>query len=54
LVYDRNMLRLVKAREEVNIGRLTDLDGTLYSIEEIQFHTPAEHTIGDQSFDMEV
>lgn len=30
IVYDRNMVRLMGAREDVNLGRLSDIDGTVY------------------------
>lgn len=30
VVYDRNMLRLIPKSEKVNLGRLTDIDGTIY------------------------
>lgn len=30
LVYDRNILRLSGKRENINLGRLTDIDGTIY------------------------
>jgi len=30
IVYDRNMVRLMGARDDVNLGRLSDIDGTVY------------------------
>lgn len=54
VVYDRNMVRLVGKTDDVNLGRLTDIDGTIYQVSEIQFHTPADHTFGGHHFDLEV
>ncbi len=35
-------------------GRIVTLDGTGYYAEEINFHTPSEHLIAGQRFDMEI
>jgi carbonic anhydrase len=35
-------------------GKLVTFDGGIYFAEEIVFHTPAEHTINGQTFDMEM
>jgi len=43
----------VKIRHD-NFGNLVTLDGSLYTAQEIVFHTPAEHTIDGKHFDMEV
>lgn len=30
VLYDRNMVRLIGKKPEINLGRLTDVDGTMY------------------------
>lgn len=37
-----------------NFGKVTTLDGAIYNAEEIVFHTPSEHTINGNQYDMEV
>lgn len=37
-----------------NLGKVVKIDGSVYMGEEIQFHTPSEHTIAGQRFDMEM
>jgi len=41
-------------RKNYHFGTLKDVDGTLYRATEIQIHTPAEHTVHKQEYDMEV
>lgn len=36
------------------LGKLIQIDGTMYVAEEIVFHTPSEHTISGDRFDMEM
>lgn len=48
------MMRLKPKKKGINLGRLSDVDGTIYQVSEIQFHTPAEHTLGGKTFDLEV
>lgn len=47
---DNNALKI----RHDNFGRLVTLDGSLYTAQEIVFHTPSEHTINGKRFDMEV
>lgn len=35
-------------------GRVVTLEGAIYSVEDIKFHTPSEHTIDGNSFPMEM
>jgi len=37
-----------------DFGRLITVDGSVYSAEEINIHTPAEHTIDGEQYDLEV
>lgn len=45
-----NMLRI----KHPKFGKLVTMDGTVYYAQEIQIHTPAEHTFDGKTFDMEV
>jgi len=37
-----------------DFGKLVKIDGSWFTAEEIQFHTPSEHTIAGEKFDMEM
>lgn len=37
-----------------NMGNLVTLDGAVYQAQKIIFHTPAEHTINEKKYDMEM
>jgi carbonic anhydrase len=50
ILYDRNAIRI----HHPNMGKIVQIDGAVYQAEEIVFHTPAEHTINGQKFDMEM
>jgi len=36
------------------MGKLTDVDGTEYTVSEILLHTPAEHTVMGRKYDAEL
>jgi carbonic anhydrase len=38
----------------MSFGQLTDIDNTVYSATEIRIHTPGEHTIKGDNFEMEI
>lgn len=48
--YKENMLRILHP----NLGRAITFDGTIFQAEEIQFHTPSEHTVNGKRYDMEM
>jgi len=37
-----------------NMGKIVTIDGAVYIAEEITFHTPAEHTINGEKYDLEM
>lgn len=45
IVYHTNILRILPKNSRINMGKLTDIDGTEYQVSEVLIHTPAEHTI---------
>jgi len=48
--YQNHALKIISP----NMGKLVKLDGSWYVAEEIQFHTPSEHTIAGERFEMEM
>jgi len=48
--YDKGAIRIYHS----NMGKIIALDGGVYVAEEISFHTPSEHKINGQQFDMEM
>jgi carbonic anhydrase len=48
--YDRGAIRLYHP----NLGKFVQEDGAMFQAEEISFHTPSEHTIAGERFDMEM
>lgn len=54
IVYHLNVLRFIPKHAKINMGKLTDVDGTEYQVSECLFHTPGEHTIMGAKFDAEL
>jgi len=54
IVYHLNILRFVPKHAKVNMGKLSDVDGTEYAVSEVLFHAPGEHTIVGRKFDAEL
>lgn len=54
VVYENNMMKIKPRFDFVNLGTICDVDGTKYQVSEIQFKTPAEHSIDSCTYDMEV
>jgi len=48
--YEKNAIRIFHP----NMGKVVTIDGAVYIAEEITFHTPAEHTINGERFDLEM
>lgn len=45
--------KLVDPKED-SFGQITDIDNTVYKATEIRIHTPGEHTIKGDNFEMEI
>lgn len=48
--YEKNAIRIFHP----NMGKVVNIDGSVYIAEEIVFHTPSEHTIDGKAYDMEM
>jgi len=48
--YEKNAIRIFHP----NMGKIVNVDGSVYVAEEIVFHTPSEHTIDGKQFDLEM
>ena len=53
MAYRNNLLRLLP-ENGVNLGRISDSDGTVYQVSEIVFHHDSEHTLQNHHFPMEL
>jgi carbonic anhydrase len=47
---EENCLRIIHP----NMGKITEINGSIYEAEEITFHTPSEHLIDGRRYDMEM
>lgn len=48
--YEKNAIRIFHP----NMGKIVNIDGSVYIAEEIVFHTPSEHTIDGKQMDLEM
>jgi carbonic anhydrase len=48
--YEKNAIRIFHP----NMGKIVNIDGSVYNAEEIVFHTPSEHTIDGKQFELEM
>jgi len=53
MIYKNNLLRILPELG-VNLGRISDSDGTVYQVSEILFHHDSEHSIENKHFPMEL
>jgi carbonic anhydrase len=44
----------IKGKNGGVLGKLTDIDENVYSLDEIVFRTPSEHTIKGERFALEI
>jgi len=55
VVYENNMIRFKLADPKtMSFGQITDVDNTVYNATEIRIHTPGEHIIKGDYFEMEI
>jgi len=50
IFFNKGLLKI----KHPNFGKVVTLDGVVYQAQEVRFHTPSEHKIDGQSFDLEV
>lgn len=50
ILYEKGAIRIFHP----NMGKIVGIDGSVFVAEEIVFHTPAEHKINGQQYDMEM
>lgn len=50
IMYEKGAIRIFHP----NMGKIVGIDGSVYVAEEIVFHTPSEHKINGQQFDLEM
>ena len=54
VIYNTNIIRIIPKNDEINLGTLTDVDGNMFKVREVQLHTPGEHTVRGRKIDLEV
>lgn len=54
VIFNTNIMRIVPKNDEVNLGTLTDIDGNMFKVREVQFHTPGDHTVRGRKVDLEI
>ena len=53
-VFEENKLKVKMLRPDIEMGRIYDYEGNIFQAYEIHFHTPSEHRIDGEYFDLEI